>query len=340
MHTLLVPLDGSALAEQVLPYVRLLAPLLHADVRLLGVVSDAEIERLLAYELVRRQAGASQVLPTALHQQRARNQLCARVRHYLDLQIEQLRAAGLKAQPAVRVGLPDDQIIYMAERISATLIVMATHGYSGLKRWALGSVADKVVQATEIPVLLIRSAFAQPSPRLRRIMAPLDGSALALQAMPLAIDLAVEAHADLLLFQAIAPTVAAYSYPPLPSIVQFALRDQAREDLTRLAESFREHQITITPEVELGYPGEAIVDAAMQRDADLIVMATHGYSGLKRWALGSVADKVLHATSIPLLLIHPRDAEALPPERQVFVTAAPEINRPANVVPPGDCASR
>ena len=134
MHTLLVPVDGSALAEQVLPYVRVLAPLLHADVHLLVVVSEADIERLLAYELVRLQEGGSEVLPTALRKQRAQNQLCARARHYLGLQTEQLRAAGLKAHFAVRAGLPDDQIIYMAERTSATLIVMATHGYSGLKR--------------------------------------------------------------------------------------------------------------------------------------------------------------------------------------------------------------
>jgi nucleotide-binding universal stress UspA family protein len=306
MHTLLVPLDGSALAEQVLPYVRVLAPLLHADVRLLSVVSDAEIERLLAYELVRLQEGASEVLPTALRKQRARKQLCAQARHYLDLQTEQLRAAGLKAEFAVRAGLPDDQIISMAERTSATLIVMATHGYSGLKRWALGSIADKVVQATRTPVLLIRSAVPQPSPSLRRIMVPLDGSTLALQAIPLATELAVAAHADLILFQAIAPTVEAYPYPPLLSSVQLALHDQACEELARLAESLRERHITITPEVELGYPGEAIIDAATQRDVDLIVMATHGYSGLKRWALGSVADKVLHATQTPLLLIHVR----------------------------------
>jgi nucleotide-binding universal stress UspA family protein len=306
MHTLLVPLDGSALAEQVLPYVRLLAPLLHADVRLLGVVSDADIERLLAYELVRLQEGANEGVPIALRKQRARNQLSARARHYLNLQTEQLRAAGLKAQPAVRMGLPDDQIIYMAERTAATLIVMATHGYSGLKRWALGSVADKVVQATQTPVLLIHSAMPQPSPSLRRIMVPLDGSTLALQAIPLAIELAVEAHADLILFQAIAPVVEAYPYPPLPSGVQLTLCDQAREELTKLAESLREHEITITPEVELGYPGEAIIDAATQRDVDLIVMATHGYSGLKRWALGSVAGKVLHASKTPLLLIHAR----------------------------------
>jgi nucleotide-binding universal stress UspA family protein len=155
-------------------------------------------------------------------------------------------------------------------------------------------------------VLLIRSAVPQPSPSLRRIMVPLDGSTLALQAIPLAIELAIAAHADLILFQAIAPTVEAYPYPPLPSSVQFALRDQARDELASFAESLRDHQIMMTPEVQLGYPGEAIIDAATQRDVDLIVMATHGLSGLKRWALGSVADKVLHATKTPLLLIHAR----------------------------------
>jgi nucleotide-binding universal stress UspA family protein len=306
MDTLLVPLDGSALAEQVLPYVRLLAPLLRADVRLLNVVSDADVERLLAYDSVRLPGGSSEVTPTELRKTRIQNQLCAQARRKLVLQAEQLRNAGLKAQLAVRMGQPEEQIIYMAERTAATLIVMATHGHSGLKRWAIGSVADKVVQAAETPVLLIRSAVPEPRPRLRRIMVPLDGSALAEQAMPLAIELAVAAHADVLLFQAIAPVVEAYPYPHLPSDVQLALRDQAHVELTRAAESFREHPITLTSEVELGYPGEAIIDAATRHDVDLIVMATHGYSGLRRWVLGSVADKVAHATTTPLLLVHQR----------------------------------
>jgi len=303
MYTLLVPLDGSLLAEQVLPYVRLLAPLLHANVRLLRVVSDAEIERLLAYELVRLEEGAGAVLPLALRQQRARNQLCIRARHYLHAQTEQLWAASLKVQPAVRTGLPADQIITMAERTSGTLIVMATHGYSGLKRWALGSVTDKVVRATGTPVLIVRSAFPQHSPRLRRIMAPLDGSELAQQALPLAIELAVGAQADLILFQAIAPTLEVYPYPPMPASVQLALRDRAHEEFAALAESLRQRGIVVTPDVVLGYAGEAIVDAATRHEVDLIVMATHGYSGLKRWALGSVAHKILHATTTPLLLV-------------------------------------
>jgi nucleotide-binding universal stress UspA family protein len=66
---------------------------------------------------------------------------------------------GVQDLPAVRTGLPADQIIKMAERTSGTMIVMATHGYSGLKRWALGSVADKILHATTTPLLLVR---AQP----------------------------------------------------------------------------------------------------------------------------------------------------------------------------------
>jgi nucleotide-binding universal stress UspA family protein len=323
MNTLLVPLDGSALAELVLPYVRLLAPLMSADVWLLGVVSDTEIERLLAYESVRLQEGPAEDMSTALRKQRARNQLCAHARDYLERQVEQLRVAGLKAQFAVRMGAPEDQINSMAERCSATLIVMATHGYGGLKRWALGSVADKVVQAATTPILLIRSALPEHSPKLRRMMVPLDGSALALQAMSLAIELATVARAELILFQAIAPVVEAYPYPPLPSCVQLALRDQACAEFTRLAESLREHQLTITPAVELGFPGEAIVDAAARRDVDLIVMATHGYGGLKRWALGSVADKLLHATQTPLLLIRSQLHDQAECRQKSFTDAKP-----------------
>ena len=137
MSTILVPLDGSALAEQVLPYVRLLAPILHARVCLLRVVSDAEVEQMLAYEVVRLEAGADQVMPHALREQRVRMLLCTRAQDYLNAHAAQLCATNLTVQSAARVGLQEDRILQMAEQTSSRLLAMATHGYSGLRRWAM-----------------------------------------------------------------------------------------------------------------------------------------------------------------------------------------------------------
>jgi nucleotide-binding universal stress UspA family protein len=304
MRTILAPLDGSALAEQALPSVHLLAPILRAGVCLLRVVPDAEIERLLTYFAA--QFGADGPIADLRRERFARTLALGHARHYLAAQAEPLRAVGLEVELAVRTGAPADAIIDAAGQAASSLIVMASHGWSGLNRWAIGSVADKVVQTTTTPVLIVQSGGPHQPARLRRIMLPLDGSDLAEQALPLAIELAASAQAELILFHAVAPTVEAYPYPRIPSDVQLALRDHARQQLTARAEQLRQQQIAATPVVVLGQPAAAIVDEAELHQVDLIAMATHGYGGLRRWALGSVADKVLHATAIPLLLVHAR----------------------------------
>jgi nucleotide-binding universal stress UspA family protein len=189
---------------------------------------------------------------------------------------------------------------------------MATHGYSGLRRWTLGSVADKVLYAATIPVFLVR-AITQPPASARswkRILVPLDGSALAEQALPLAITLARRTQAELMLLQVAVPLV---DYVPglspfsrsIPTSIAFPdlLREQAQQQLATTINRFATRDVAMAPVVLFGYPAEMIVAAAIERQADLIVMATHGESGLRRWALGSVADKVLHASTVPLLLV-------------------------------------
>jgi nucleotide-binding universal stress UspA family protein len=191
-----------------------------------------------------------------------------------------------------------------------SMIVMATHGYSGFKRWALGSVTDKVVHATATPVFIVRAEATARDRPLRRIMIPLDGSALARQALPLATALAKTSGAELLLMHAIAATIEAYSgFPsrgrPIPQLAEVlkALRDQATNELGAQADELRAQGVRASTQVVQGHAAEVLVDEAARRGVDLIVMATHGYSGLRRWALGSVADKVLHATTTPLLLV-------------------------------------
>ncbi len=303
MKTILVPLDGSALAEQVLPSVRMLAPILGAEVHLLHVVSEADRYHLLV------DAAPADLFAT--QRERTLNSwetLRQQAESYLAPQAAQLRAAGVTTGFEIRLGSPAEVIVEVAEREHVVLIAMATHGYSGLKRWALGSIADKVVHATDTPIFLVRGEAQPPTGAraLKRIMVPLDGSALSRQALPFATELATRTHAELIVLTALTPAIG-----EILSTTQFmrdddtlgVARDRVMQEVGSVADELRRQDIPVTPLAVIDFPAEAIIDEAVRLHADLIVMATHGYGGLKRWALGSVADKVLHATTTPLVLV-------------------------------------
>jgi nucleotide-binding universal stress UspA family protein len=153
-------------------------------------------------------------------------------------------------------------------------------------------------------------------PTFERILVPLDGSAFANQVLPLARELAAKTNAELVLLEAIAPSIetqiAARPFGrPIPeyTAVLEMLRRQATQDLGALANQFHAHGLHASIAVKNGPAADAIVDEAEQSEVDLIVMATHGYSGIKRWALGSVAHKVLHAVTTPILLVRPQAIE-------------------------------
>ncbi|HJZ45595.1 MAG TPA: universal stress protein, partial [Roseiflexaceae bacterium] len=174
---------------------------------------------------------------------------------------------------------------------------------------------DRVVHAASAPVFIVRgSAAARADPAtFKRVMVPLDGSSLAVQALPLAADIAERAPAELLLMQAVSASIDAYpAVAPLgrpdlmPAEFLRELRARAGQELEEQATALRARGLTVATRVVNGYPAEAIVDEAERQSVDLLVMATHGYSGLKRWALGSVSDKVLHAAVTPLLLVRAR----------------------------------
>jgi nucleotide-binding universal stress UspA family protein len=310
MKTILVPLDGSALAEQTLPYVRMFASLLGATVHVLRVIPEEEKRALLASDPAVLYEAEAMGAPVWERETRVWDMLRQRAEGYLDAQTNALRIDGFDAHSHVQIGAPAEMIIAVAQQIHADLIAMATHGYTGLKRWTLGSVTDKVVQATTTPVFVVPSQAAPAGePRLKRILLPLDGSAFARQALPIATELTTHARAELLLFRVVLPSVELYHGTLLPAGVQNMLRDLAQAELRALAGELRHNEVSVKAAVAIGYAAEEIVEVA-RHQVDLIVMATHGYGGIKRWALGSVADKVLHATTTPLLLVHARSDEA------------------------------
>jgi nucleotide-binding universal stress UspA family protein len=318
MNTILVPLDGSTRAEQVLPYVQRLASLLDARLYLLQVVPEIPEDEPFAVTVAESYRLDS--APTATQRRRAWSAWETQRQHalgYLGSHAVMLQAEGTRIDFEVRLGHPTEEIVTVATEQHAKLIALATHGYSGLKRWTLGSVTDKVVHATTTPVFIVRSGepVSVDAITFNRILVPLDGSMLAKQALPFATELASAAQAELLLLQAVSPTIEglpsiAPLSRPLPQFGQVIaeLRAQADDELTALAAELRRPAMPVTRMVVTGHPAEVIVDEAQQRASDLIVMATHGYGGIRRWALGSVADKVLHAATTPLVLVRAADA--------------------------------
>ncbi len=321
MNTILVPLDGSELAQAALPYAQLLATTFSARLHLLRVLSSADQEDLFispATALYKRTV-ASGVNRERTH--RIWTMLREQAEAELQAQAALLREAGFDVLVDIQVGPPAETIVKITDREPIHMIVMATHGYSGLRRWALGSVTDKVIRATTTPVFVVRGDMIDTAgvPKIKRIMVPLDGSALARQALPCALEMAELAGAELLLLRAVPMVSKAYAHiggingQPMPVMLEHnrsVYYEQVVHEMSALSDELKQDNIPITTHVATGYPAEVIVDEARRHQVDIIVMATHGYGGLQRWALGSVADKVLHVTSTPLVMIHAHDIDS------------------------------
>jgi len=236
----------------------------------------------------------------------------AKADEYLCGVAKSLRNAGLCVHHVVRHGAAAEAIVDYAAQTGIRQIVMATHGYTGLKRWTHGSVAERVLQAAGVPVLLIRAKEADPVSGLqqpaecRRILVPLDGSEMAEQVLPVVGPIARVFEAETTLFQvATTYVLGSFSsewYPSLQSTFEMVER-QAEVYLARVAARLNEQGIVTSTAVRTGPVAESIVKYADTSQTNLIAMCTHGRTGLARWALGSVADRVLRAAGVPILLV-------------------------------------
>lgn len=297
MSRILAPLDGSELAEHVLPYVVKLAQLKKAEVQLLHVLSGlpylgVELETGLFTKISddSTELGA----PPADHMLNARTEAEA----YLTKIAEQLRAEGLVVGTYIADGKPPEQIVEIGA--TAGLIAMATHGYSGLRRWALGSVTDASLRSTTTPIFVVRSEAS--SWDLKRILVPLDGSNLSRLALKPAFELARASGAEVHLFSVVPPAVGQFD-PELR--IDDSGRLKMRERLLKepADAGIDTSGLSVYAHVMEGFVGDAITDESEKLGIDLIVMASHGFGGWRRFTLGSVTDKVLHATKIPMLII-------------------------------------
>lgn len=294
---LLIPLDGSKTAERVLPFVDKLIGALHLPLELLAVVD-------ISVATTRIVADKGRYLEQMIAEA---ERTCG---EYLSTMAA--RFAGFDVKCTVERGKPADAIIDRAAAEPGTLIAMATHGRAGVHRWLMGSVAEKVLRGTNRPLFLVRS---HPDDQVRRqlsftrIIAPLDGSAIAASILPNAIDLAKGFDAELMLFRAYDLPASAYTgnEDHLPNY------DELKGQVKRGAQHYLDEQADIARDKGLkkvitvvaeGLGADEIIHCAAVYSGSIVVMCTHGRSGIQRWVLGSVTETVVRHIDGPVLVLH------------------------------------
>ena len=308
---ILVLLDGSELAEVVFPYAKELAARLDLDVILLHVCSPvlrdfaplhlAYIEQ--AAKTIKRQAEDD--------------------RKKLGIQP---RAKPVRVRGELTMGYHADEILRYADENAVDLILMASHGRSGIKRWELGSVAEKVLHASKVPIWLVRAGITDEVPYdqwpTKSILVPLDGSELAESVLPYVEALAKQRGAEpvnvVLLRVCDLPATPSYYSPELSGVPlnwgqlmeqETARRKQvAKKYLTEVAKRLRDTGISAQSVVLAGKAVDEIVKYVNDNPFTLIVMATQGRSGLKRLFYSSTTESVLRGVSRPMLLVRPHNS--------------------------------
>ncbi len=273
-----------------------------AEARLLGQLFDAEI--VLLHVVPPVPVPAEGYLPPHLYQEWAEAG-----RRDAEAGLARLLAdtgAPAKARPRVEEGPAPEQILRVAAQESADLIVMGTHGRTGLARLVFGSVADRVVRLAPIPVVTVRTWA--PRPRLARILYATDFSPNARGVWPWVVALAEAAGAEVdLLHVTLQPVPDAH----LPPAEVGRMARLLHEEGEAAARRFLRDAIPPPPAERIhvligrGVVGEQVLHFARERESDLVVMGTHGWSGLVRWMLGSVALHVLQAAPCPVLTLGP-----------------------------------
>lgn len=263
----LVPLDGSPLAESVLDPVVRLVKVTQGSILLFHAVAPAEWFGMPATDFVTKER--------------------KRAALYLARLAERFGDPGIGIEERVVTGEPSRAIVTAAGKEKVDLIAMSTHGRSGVREWALGSVAERVLRSTLIPALIFRG---KPVGRfsIRRILIPLDGSDAAMEVLDPACDLAESLMAEVILL---------HVGKHIPESVERAVRQVKRR---RIPEKML---------LRKGDPMKVVLATAGELDCDLIAMTPTGASQRDRIFFGSVAEEILKKVERPVLLVRPRTAK-------------------------------
>ena len=279
---ILVPLDGSELAEQAVPYVEGLASKFNSEVIVITACLPGDpLERALT--------------------------------EYIERRVEKIQSLGMKARSLCIHGEPAASIIDFAGKNDVSLIAISTHGRTGVSQWLLGSIASKVVQRSHIPVFLIRSSQPAKTPadkELQKILLTLDGSQFSEAIIPYVEKLAEAMGSEVTLLRVVEPS-------KLPQLAAYADRERYEKDfidkLKKDAKSYLDKKktalagkgIKVNSALLEGKADETILQYAEDKSVNLIALTTHGFSGVNKWAYGSVASRIIEGSSQPTLLVRP-----------------------------------
>jgi len=277
IERIVVPLDGSLTAEAILPQVRRMLYRNDSEVILVRAVNPPMVENAIV--VAEAELGAA--------------------REYILGQQERLEKAGVRSKHVVRVGSPVGVILDVVEENRATMIALATHGSTGLKRLVFGSVAEGLIRKSTVPVLLVRPFWSyelqgQVRPEhapVRTILLPVDGSDLSLEALPGVIEFADLFEARIMLLRVLEEKKG-------PS----EENGEAEKQLQAIARTIEKKGVETTALIEHGNPVEQILKTVRFHGVDLIAMTTHGRSGLSRAVTGSITEQVLRQATVPLLI--------------------------------------
>jgi nucleotide-binding universal stress UspA family protein len=273
---LIIPLDGSTFAEQSLSVAESICHAYGAEATLLSVAPNS--------------VGRWPFRSVAQNGQIQGGE--AERKQYLEQIASRLKKTGIETGIAIDQGEVAAKIIAFARDSRADLIVMGTHGRSGIERWFIGSIANKTIQYSTTPVLLLRPTTEWRSrwSQFKRLLVTVDGSHASERILPYARAVASQFASEVILL----------SVPE--GQVSVAYRTQLQDYLQDLADAFSDDGIKVQAIVSGSGPARTIVQTSEEERADLIMLATHGLGGVKRLMLGSVADRVVRQAHCPIFL--------------------------------------
>jgi nucleotide-binding universal stress UspA family protein len=303
--SILVPLDGSKLAEVVIPHAVAFANAFNANLKLLRVIeppSDADTQPVnpLNWEISKREAET-----------------------YLEEIGRQLHKIGLKVNYAILEGSPANQIVEYVDNQEVDLIILSSHGRSGLTRWNISSVTRKIIQNAKRSTMVVR-AFGSPetSPEdfhYRRLLVPLDGSVRSEYVIPIANLLAKKQGAEMVLVHVVYKPEMPRRTPLSDEDIQLIDRfiERNRQEAARYLEQVEcpesvdcQTRLIISENVE-----NSLHDLVEDEQIDLVIMSAHGYSGNRRQPFGNVTTNFIEYGISSLLIIQDLPAEDVEPTR-------------------------
>jgi len=277
---ILVPTDGSDCAQAAVGYAEDLATCYDATVHALSVVDSRVLENA----------------PQADELETERAEIAERA-------CDELSEGGVPVEQAVRTGIPHRAILDHASERDIDLIVMGTHGRTGVERYLLGSVTEKVVRLSDVPVLTVKAdddgGATYP---YTDILVPTDGSGGAEAAVGPAVDVARTYDARLHALSVI--DTMAMGVDVRSGVIVESLEESAQSAVEAIDERATQASVSaVETAIEHGNPYRGIRSYVEEHDIDLVVMGTHGRSGIERYLLGSVAEKTVRTSPVPVMTV-------------------------------------